>query len=98
MKGLCHAVKSACQADKDLSQPLNRGDQLVERLHHADRGPSQPDQLLIRLTNALVSFSHELISLSHPLHRLCKARISLTGVSISLIGTENGLINAFIRL
>jgi hypothetical protein len=53
---------------------------------------------LIRLTHALASFCDEWIGLSHPLHRPCKARISLANVSTSLVRTENGLIDAFVRL
>jgi hypothetical protein len=56
VKGFCHVVKDACQADRDLSQARTRDD--------------QPDRAVIRLTDALVSFCDELVSLSNPPHKL----------------------------
>jgi hypothetical protein len=53
---------------------------------------------LIGLINASVSLCDASIGLSNPPHRLCNARISLASVSISLIRTENGRIDAFVRL
>jgi hypothetical protein len=53
---------------------------------------------LIRLTDALASFSDEWAGLSNLPHGPCNSRNRLARVTTSLVVTANGLIEAFVRL